>query len=326
MVLHRGLPGLLASVAIAMAAVFLADQYGAPMMLLALLLGMLFNFLSVKGRCVAGIEIASEQVLQVGVALLGARITVEKISDLGAAPIASVAGAVILTILLGAAAGRLTGLGTRFGVLTGGAVAICGVSAALAIAAVLPKHEESERDTIFTVVGVTSLSTLAMVLYPLIVSLLALTPEEAGLFLGGTIHNVAQVVGAGYSVSEQTGDVATFTKLLRVSMLLPVVLGLSLVFRGKNIIGARKFALPLPGFIIAFVVLVGLNSAGAIPETLRLTIVALSRWCLVTAIAALGMKTSLKALAQVGIRPITLLVSQTLFLALLVLGFVVFVF
>jgi len=173
---------------------------------------------------------------------------------------------------------------------------------------------------------VTSLSTLAMVLYPLIVPLLALNPEEAGLFLGGTIHNVAQVVGAGYSVSEQTGDVATVTKLMRVSMLVPVVLGLSLVFRGKKIGGGRKFALPLPGFIIAFVVIVGLNSAGTIPEPFRLAIVALSRWCLVTAIAALGMKTSLKALAQVGIRPITLLVGQTLFLALLVLGLVVFVF
>ena len=77
------------------------------------------------------------------------------------------------------------------------------------------------RATIFTVIGVSTLSTIAMVIYPIIVTALGLTSEQAGTFLGGTIHDVPQVVGAGFSMSRETGDVATIVKLLRVAMLLP---------------------------------------------------------------------------------------------------------
>ena len=72
-------------------------------------------------------------------------------------------------------------------------------------------------------IGVSALSTLAMVAYPMIVQALGLDPQQAGIFLGGTIHDVAQVVGAGYSLSPETGDAATLVKLLRVAMLLPVI-------------------------------------------------------------------------------------------------------
>jgi uncharacterized membrane protein YadS len=77
------------------------------------------------------------------------------------------------------------------------------------------------------VIGVTALSTIAMVIYPLIIALFHLDHAAIGVFLGGTIHDVAQVVGAGFTVSEETGNVATFTKLLRVAMLLSVVVALS---------------------------------------------------------------------------------------------------
>jgi uncharacterized membrane protein YadS len=111
------------------------------------------------------------------------------------------------------------GLSRSFGILSAGAVAICGASAALAISSVLPKGENSERDTVFTVISVTALSTIAMIAYPVIIALFHLDHVAIGVFLGGTIHDVAQVVGAGFSVSEETGNVATFTKLLRVAML-----------------------------------------------------------------------------------------------------------
>jgi uncharacterized membrane protein YadS len=163
-----------------------------------------------------------------------------------------------------------------------------------------------------------------MILYPIVVSLFNLGTIDAGFFLGGTIHDVAQVVGAGYSVSEQTGDFATFTKLLRVAMLLPVVFALSLMFRARSVTG-EKARVPFQGFLFAFAPLVAVNSLGAIPEPLRLGMVEVSRWCLVIAISALGMKTSLQALAQVGLRPIALIVAQTVFLALFVLVLILFV-
>jgi uncharacterized integral membrane protein (TIGR00698 family) len=314
-------PGVIAAVTVAIAATFLSNHYGAPVMLFALLLGMAVRFISEEGKGIAGVQFSSRTILRVGVALLGMRITVEQIMLLGARPVTVVIGAVLLTILFGIILSRAMGRGRRFGVLTGGSVGICGASAALAIAAVLPRDEYSERNAIFTVIGVTTLSTVAMVLYPIVVNYFGLDYAAAGVFLGGTIHDVAQVIGAGYSVSDQTGDTATFIKLLRVSMLVPVVFTLSLIFhtrgeRGKG--GERQWL--LPPFIIAFILLVGLNSSGVTPEPVRLFLVEASRWCLVTAIAALGMKTSLKMLFEVGWKPVSIIVLETLFLGGLVLA------
>lgn len=321
---RRALPGILVAGLVAIAATFLSEHYGGPVMLFALLIGMSLHFLSQDGHCVEGIDLAAKRILRIGVALLGARITAGQIVALGPLPVAAVIAGVLLTIGVGVLASRLAGLERRLGVLTGGAVAICGASAALAIAAVLPRGDRAERDTIFTVIGVTTLSTIAMIFYPLVVALFGLDHRQAGIFLGGTIHDVAQVVGAGYSVSAETGDVATFTKLLRVTMLVPVVLALSLAYAGPaGTDGRRVRRLTLPGFLVAFAVLVAVNSAGLIPEPARLGLVTVSGWCLVTAIAALGMKTSLKALAGVGLRPVLMMVGETLFLAVLVLVLVI---
>jgi len=322
--LRNAFPGLLVAGTVAMAATFLSEHYGGPVMLFALLLGIAFQFLSEDGKCVAGIEVASRNVLRIGVALLGARITTEQIISLGVGPMIAVIAAVGLTVLVGGLAGRAMGLGGRFGVLSGGAVAVCGASAALAISSILPKDKRLEQDTIFTVIGVTTLSTIAMILYPLVVALFGFDTVQAGFFLGGTIHDVAQVVGAGYSVSEETGDLATFTKLLRVATLLPVVFTLALMFRAPKQPGQKR-NIPFQGFLFAFAALVAINSMGLIPEPARLAMVETSRWCLVIAISALGMKTSLKSLAEVGLRPIALIIGETLFLALLILGLILFV-
>jgi uncharacterized integral membrane protein (TIGR00698 family) len=316
--LRTQFPGLLAAATVGLAASFLSDHYGGPTMLYALLLGMAFHFLSQEGRCVEGIATASRTVLRIGVALLGMRITLGQIAELGIETPLLMVITVAFTTLVGVGAARLMGLGRAFGVLTGGAVAVCGASAALAIAAVLPRTEQSERDTIFTVIGVTTLSTVAMILYPMIVSGFGLGPNSAGIFLGGTIHDVAQVVGAGYSLSTQTGDTATFVKLLRVAMLLPIVMVVSLAFGVRSEQGKKPPLLPL--FLVAFAVLVGINSTGWVPALVTTGLNDLSRWCLVTAIAALGMKTSLKAMTQLGPKPVILLLVETVLMAALVLA------
>ena len=314
-------PGLAVSAVVAIAATFLSAHYRASAMLFALLLGMALNFLAEEGRCLPGIQFASSLVLRTGVALLGVRITVEQVAALGWSTIALVVAGVAGTILLGVGLARALNLGSRFGTLTGGAVAICGASAALAIASILPRHEHAERDASFTVIGVTAMSTLAMILYPMIVGFVGLDHRAAGIFLGGTIHDVAQVVGAGYSVSPETGDTSTIVKLLRVAMLLPVclVIGLALHVRGRT---AAHAAPVLPWFAVAFAVLVGVNSVGWIPPEVARTGSTLSQAFLVTAIAAIGMKTSLKSLVHMGLKPVLLVVAETLFLLLLVLGVV----
>ena len=325
-------PGFLVALVVAVAAQFLSEHYGAPAMLMALLLGIAFHFLSEEGRCVPGIALTSRTVLRIGVALLGARISVEMLIGLGPQLIALVVAGVVLTILAGLLGARLLGRGWRFGLLTGGAVAICGASAAMAIAAVLPRNEHSERNLIFTVLGVTVLSTLAMIAYPVITRTLELNELATGVFLGGTIHDVAQVVGAGFSVSQETGETATLVKLIRVTMLAPVVLVFSLAIRAfgqsegaEGAEGAEGQALgkrpPLiPFFVVMFLVLATINSAGLIPVVAQEALSGLSRWALLVSIAAVGMKTSLRTIFDVGGQATVLIVAETVFIA----GFILY--
>jgi uncharacterized integral membrane protein (TIGR00698 family) len=256
-------------------------------------------------------------VLRLGVSLLGARISLELLDGLGPELIALVVLGVICTILFGFAGSRLLGRGWRFALLTGGSVAICGASAAMAIAAVLPKNEHSERNLIFTVLSVTILSTIAMIAYPLITQVFGLDDRETGVFLGGTIHDVAQVVGAGFSVSEETGETATLVKLIRVTMLAPAVLLFSLIIRSTGAAkqGEAKRPPLIPGFVVGFLVLAGVNSFGVIPDFVSEMLGDLSRWMLLIAIAAVGMKTSLRRMLDVGGQAIVLIVAETLFIA-----------
>jgi uncharacterized integral membrane protein (TIGR00698 family) len=311
-------PGALVAGTIALASTWLAQHYTAPVMLFALLFGMAFHFLHEEGRCVAGIEFASRSVLRLGVGLLGVRITLGQIASLGAWPVATVVVGVATTILFGFVVARRLGLSSMFGVLSGGAVAICGASAALAVASVLPRSETRERDTILTVVTVTALSTIAMIVYPVFALSIGLDHRHAGVFIGGTIHDVAQVVGAGYTISSETGDIATYVKLLRVAMLLPAVLAISFFYarNGGEAKGARA---TLPMFLVGFAVLVVANSIGFLPPIIVASANEISRWCLVAAIAALGMKTSFKALFAVGWRPVGLMIAETLWIGALVL-------
>ncbi|MEX0350102.1 MAG: YeiH family protein [Paracoccaceae bacterium] len=313
--------GFLVSAVVAAAAQFLSEHYGAPAMLMALLLGIAFHFLAEDGPCKPGIEFTSRTVLRFGVALLGARISVELMVGLGAGLITVVVIAVVATILFGLLGARLLGRGWRFGLLTGGSVAICGASAAMAISAVLPKNEHSERNLIFTVLAVTCLSTVAMIVYPILTEAFDFNSEYSGVFLGGTIHDVAQVVGAGFSVSDETGEVATLVKLIRVAMLAPVVLVISVLVRKYAEDGATDGKRPpvLPFFVVGFLIFAVLNSLGLIPAAVVDVMSSLSRWALLISIAAVGMKTSLKRILDVGGQAIVLIVAETIFIAIFVL-------
>lgn len=301
--------GVALALTVAASAMFLSEKYGAPAMLFALLIGMAFNFLAREGTCLPGIEFASKTLLRIGVALLGLRLGFSDIAALGIKPVVAVVALVVLTIAAGIAVAPLLGRRWRFGLLTAGSVAICGASAALAIAAVLPKHADLERDTLFTVVAVTTLSTIAMVAYPILFEALGLSDVEIGFLIGSTIHDVAQVVGAGYSVSDTAGDVATYVKLQRVA-LLPVVL-LATAFLGRS---GDRAGIRLPWFLVGFIGLVLLNNSGLVGDGLRNAVSDISRWLLLTAISALGVKTSLSMMAEVGPRHAAVIVFETLLL------------
>ena len=328
------LPGTMLAGVVAMAATLVSTLHGGPQLLYALFFGVAFHFLSADPKAKPGIEFCSRNVLRLGVGLLGARITASQIAGLGWSTAAIVIAAVLTTLLVGYFLGKRLGLDRAQGVLSGGSVAICGASAALAISSVLPRTKESERFTLMVVVTVTVLSTIAMVTYPLIARALSLPPELAGLFLGGTIHDVAQVVGAGYMIDHPTGDYATIVKLFRVSMLAVVVVVVSAMFKTEREQAERDIAAsggkaatkkqPLvPWFLWVFVVLVAINSLGFVPAEVGKGLSDFSRLCLVVAISALGIKTSFEQLAKAGWRPFSLLLVETLWMAGFVLAYIV---
>ena len=304
-------PGLLVVGTIAAAAGFLSIHYKAPVMLFALLIGIAFNFLASDERCAPGIEFSSKKILRFGVALLGFRVTFDQILGLGTNVLLLVPILVISSIAISWILAKLMGRKYLFGLLTACAVAICGAAAALAVASVLPNWKDRHRDTLFIVVCVTALSTFAMITYPILFKVAEFSDVEIGILIGSTIHDVAQVVGAGYAVSNETGDVATFIKLLRISMLPIVVILIALLLKGDDesrTISSKAF----PWFALGFALCLLINSSGFIPIVLSGFLSSVSQWFLVFAIAGLGVSTSLKSMMELGGKSILLMILQTI--------------
>jgi len=315
--LSNNFPGLLVCVTIAAASQFLSEHYLAPQMLFALLLGLSFHFLSEDPKTVPGVDMAASTILKTGIALLGFRITFNELGDLDPRIVFIIGLGIVATIVAGIGLSYMLGRRVRFGVLTGVAVSICGASAALAISSVLPASKTKERDTLFTVVTVTTFSTVAMIVYPIFASAIGMTDEVAGIFMGATIHDVAQVVGAGYSISPEAGDAATVFKLFRVALLVPVVLFFMVMFKSQGAGGSLP-AFPL--FIVGFCLSVILNSFNMLPAAIVEQLVVVSRWFLVIGIVALGIKTSLKMLGSIGYTALVLIMAETVFIALWMLA------
>ena len=304
-------PGLIVVGTIAAAAGFLSIHYKAPVMLFALLIGIAFNFLASDERCAPGIEFSSKKILRFGVALLGFRVTLDQILGLGTNVLLLVPILVISSIAISWLIAKLMGRKYLFALLTACAVSICGAAAALAVASVLPNWKERHRDTLFIVVCVTALSTFAMITYPILFTVANFNDVEIGILIGSTIHDVAQVVGAGYAVSNEAGDVATFIKLLRISMLPIIVILIAVLLKGDDesrTISSKAF----PWFALGFALCLVVNSSGYIPLLITGFLANVSQWFLVFAIAGLGVSTSLKSMMELGGRSILLMVLQTI--------------
>ena len=315
-------PGIILAVVIAIAARFLANNYDVPSMLMAILIGMSLNFLSEEGKCIKGLNFSSKYILYLGIILLGTRIDFENILSINQNIIFLVIFGVILTILFSILLLRIFGFQYRFGILIGGAIAICGASAAMAISSVLPKDDKSNERLTFVILGVTIISTFCMIFYPIISNFLNMDEKSSGIFFGATIHDVAQVVGAGFTVSDFTGETATLIKLFRVTLLFPVVLCISLMsYKFKLINDVDKKTPLVPYFIITFICVVVINSFNLIPNDIKFLSTEFSSWFLLIAIAAVGTKTRLQNLKIIGFLPIFSMVLITIFLMIFIISF-----
>jgi uncharacterized integral membrane protein (TIGR00698 family) len=315
-------PGVGLSAVVAVLAVLgapiIAKVFPIPAMVIALLIGIALNPIAHTPRFQPGIVFCLKTILRWAVALLGLRIAINDIAALGFATAALVIISMAVTVVTGFLCARMFGQQAPYGALAGAGTAVCGASATLATAIVVPDYKGKEADVAFVVVAVNALSTVAMVLYPMICVWLGFDQQFTGVMLGATIHDVAQVVGAGYAVSEPVGNTAVIVKLFRVFLLFPVVIGIGWWFAGRAAANdARK--IPIPVFALVFVALSILNSiALSMPAItpaftlIKTPLIEASTWGLLIAISALGLGTSLPAIAQLGWRHIATVVTTTI--------------
>jgi Predicted membrane protein len=323
-------PGVALSAIVAaigyLAAPYVAHVVPIPSMVIALVVGIALNPIAARPATQPGMAFCVRTVLRWAVALLGLRVGLADIAALGPETAILLVVAMAATLVSGFMFARWYGREPGFGALVGVGTAVCGASATLACSTVVPNYPGKQPDIVFVVVAVNALATLAMLVYPPLCILLGFDARTTGVMLGGSIHDVAQVVGAGYAVSVSVGNTAVIVKLFRVFLLLPVVLGVGWYFTriGQKHGQAR---VPVPVFGIVFLALCALNSAMPLLPALLPTyapvksvLVEASTWGLLLAIGALGLGTSIKTIIGLGWRHITTVLGATAVIFAIVTG------
>ena len=269
----------------------------------ALLIGMVLAALvRVPDSVLPGIGTSASVVLRIGVALLGFQVTGDAFVALGASASILLMVAVFGVIAAGAVLGPVIGLRRDVSIVLAAAVAICGASAAAAFALVLLSAPEERKRDLACAIGVISLfSTAAMAAYPVLVKTLGFNTAAAGFVLGGSIHEVAHAVGAGYSMSDPSGVAATVTKMLRVALLAPALILVDILVRR----GEGRTVVPRPPlFLILFVLFALAGTFGLVPVSLTSIALPLSRFCILMAMVAIGLMLPWRTLLAYGWRPV----------------------
>lgn len=293
-------PGIAACATAAAAAAWLADHYGMPIMLLGLLVGLSLNFISGDARVHRGLDLVGSTGLRIGIAVLGFQVTFEQIGALGALPFAYLLVVMSTTLAAGLLGARLTGQSPYAGLLAGGATAICGASAALALYGIIGRRRLPQAQFALTLAGISIASALAMSVYPALAAQIGLSDRQAGFLIGASIHDVAQAIGGGYAFSDAAGGAATVVKMARVALLAPVIALVTLFIGPADGADGRWSRLAPPWFILAFLGLVALNSCVAVPTVLSSGALVASKALLLLAVTATAMRTRLDLLLSMG--------------------------
>lgn len=307
------LPGLTVAGLATLAAASLSDRYGAPLTLMSLLIGLALNFLSVDRRLTPGLTLAARELLRWAIVLVGARITFGQIVALGPEALAAIVVILALTIGAGLISARLLGFSPAYGTLSGGAVAICGASAAMALSATLGERRVRQAELTLVLVGISAMSSTAMVLYPPVAHWLGFSDAQAGFMLGASIHDVAQTLGAGYAFSPGAGETATIVKLARVALLAPVLAIVALAFPAQlKVTGGKRAAPLLPWFVAGFFIVAGVNSLGWIPAQASQFAAQSAAAMLAVSVAATAIRSPLAEIMKTGPKPLLVGVAASL--------------
>lgn len=303
------LPGLSLILALSAAALLLARQlglahYGLSPLTLSIVLGALLgNALPQlgQGSRTAGLHFTQKVLLRTGVALYGFNLSVQQIAQVGGTAIGVDLFMACTTLLIGWLVGcRILGLDRETVLLTAAGSAFCGAAAVVATAPVLQADARAiAAKTAPAVATVVLFGTLAMLLYPLLYAWTGAQPTGFGLYIGATVHEVAQVVAIGNMLGDEIASTAVIVKMIRVMLLVPFLLLASAMLRGK---GRQAGPVSVPWFAVMFIVFAGINSLQLLPETMVQILRQTGIACLTAAMGALGLDTTFARLRQTGTR------------------------
>ncbi|HSF13808.1 MAG TPA: putative sulfate exporter family transporter [Erythrobacter sp.] len=313
--LSRFVPGLAIAAIASAAAAWLSQNYGVPVILAGLLIGLALNFVAGDPRTHDGLDGVSRHGLRAGIVLLGFQVTAAQVVGMGAVPFAGLALVMAAALVAALLAARLTRQSPAVGLLAGGATAICGASAALALYGVIGRERLEQAQFTLTLVVLAAASAIALVTYPPLTQMLGFNEAQAGFLVGASIHDVAQAIGAGFAVSDAAGAQATVVKLTRVALLAPLVTLAALwIAKAQPVASTGRGArVPiLPVFILAFLALVGLNSLVPMPPALAGHALTLSKTLLLLAVTATAMRTRTDLLLELGWRSVMPVLAATI--------------
>lgn len=341
----KNIPGILFATVVALVAIEMSSRYpilsksGLSVLTLAILIGIaignmpIYKFLI--SYCGSGINFSKQKVLRLGIILYGFRLTFQDISEVG------VSGILIDTFMLTSTFVLAVYLGMKYfkldrdtSVLIGAGSSICGAAAILATEPILKATNERVTVAISTIV---IFGTISIFIYPVIYSFCIINyaqycgPEKFGIFIGSTVHEVAQVVATADAIGEDVTNTAVIAKMVRVMMLAPFLIAVStfISFGEKSNIRAadggedkecvkNSISKFFPIFAIFFLIAIGINSTGYISQPFRSGLIYLDNFLLALAMGALGLTTHLSSIAKAGIKPLKL--AAVLFLWLVIGG------
>ncbi|MFV0430353.1 MAG: YeiH family protein [Arachnia sp.] len=288
---------------------------GLSPLILAIVLGIaMANTLGVPPAAGPGIEFSAKKLLRAGIVLLGLRLVLTDIAALGAPMLLVIVGIVTGGILGTVALGRLLRVPTHLSLLVACGFSICGAAAVAGAAGVMDPDDERESDTVTAVALVVILGSLMIPLVPLAAGLLGLDQITAGLWAGGSIHEIAQVVAVGSILGGGALTAAVVVKLARVLLLAPVVAALSLRQRSLDGASPGSGCRPpiVPAFILGFMAVVLVRTFVPLPEMVLQIGSAAQTLLLAAAMFALGCGVKVRQLMRVGLRPFLLAGVSTL--------------
>ncbi len=318
------LVAILTIIAVNMQDIPILKHFSISAVIIAILLGITVkNSVGTKENMNLGIKFCSRKVLRLAIILLGFKLSFLEVSKLGLKASVIIVLVSIITLFFTKYLGKTLGISRSLSLLIAAGTSICGASAIAAVSAITSSKKEEEIP--FAVGVITIFGTIFMLLYPIFFKFFNLNALIYSLWAGSSIHEVAQVVAAGFAASDEAGISATVVKLTRVLLIIPVTIILGIRESKRSSDNPRKFKLNtivIPWFVLMFLGVVIINSTGIVPLHISNFLINVDNYLMIAAMAGLGLETNIVEIKKVGLKPIYLGAISSIFISILSFGII----